>query len=181
MENNILRTRAVTQIGILVKDIETAAQSWADFLGVEKPEIRTTDSYEKSQASFRGKPTKARARLAFFDVGPWLQLELIQPDGEQSTWREDLDRKGEGVHHIAFEIKGMKEKLAALQGAGLALLQAGEYTGGRYAYVDGSKDLKVTTRFHPGRCLDALVMGRRAIRRAGLGEGAPPFRREEIR
>ena len=127
-----------------MNDIETAAQTWADFLGVEKPPIRTTDSYEKSQARFRGKPTTARARLAFFDVGPWLQLELIEPDRGQSTWREELDRKGEGVHHIAFEVKGMREKLEALENSGMPVLQLGEYTGGRYAYLDGSKDLKLT-------------------------------------
>ncbi|HVP18720.1 MAG TPA: VOC family protein [Spirochaetia bacterium] len=143
MESNILKTRAVTQIGVLVNDIEAAARAWADFLGVEIPPITTTDGYEKSQARFRGKATTARARLAFFDVGPWLQLELIQPDREQSTWREALDQKGEGVHHIAFEVKGMKEKLSALEGAGMQLLQSGEYAGGRYAYVDGSRDLKV--------------------------------------
>jgi Glyoxalase/Bleomycin resistance protein/Dioxygenase superfamily len=144
MKRNILGTRTVAQIGILVNDIETAAKTWADLLGVEKPPIRVTDEPEKSQARFGGKPTKARAKLAFFDIGPSLQLELIQPDGEQSTWREDLDRKGEGVHHIAFQIKGMKEKLEGLGEAGMRLLQTGEYTGGRYAYVDSSKDLKVT-------------------------------------
>lgn len=144
MRKNILGTKVVTQIGILVNDIETAAQAYADFLGVEKPQIRLTDDLSKSQARFKGKPTKARAKLAFFKVGPTLDIELIQPDGEQSTWREDLDCKGEGVHHIAFQIKGMKGKVSGLEQDGMKLLQTGEYTGGRYAYLDGSKDLKVT-------------------------------------
>jgi len=144
VKKNILGTSTVTQIGILVRDIEKAAQVYADLLGVDKPEIRTTDGPEKSQARFKGKPTAARAKLAFFDIGPSLQLELIQPDDEGSTWREDLNRAGEGVHHIAFQIKGMKEKIQALGAEGLPLLQTGEYTGGRYAYLDGSKDLKVT-------------------------------------
>ena len=144
MKKNILGTHTVTQIGILVNDIEAAAQVYADFLGVPKPTIRVTDALEKSQARFKGAPTKARAKLAFFDIGTSLELELIEPDREPSTWREDLDRKGEGVHHIAFQVKGMKEKLAALGEGGMKLLQAGEYTGGRYAYVDASKDLKVT-------------------------------------
>ncbi len=76
-------------------------------------------------------------------MGPTLEIELIQPDKEPSTWREDLDRKGEGVHHIAFEIKGMKDKTADLEKEGMPLLQTGEYTGGRYAYMDGNRDLKV--------------------------------------
>ena len=98
---------------------------------------------EKSQAKYKGSPTKARAKLAFFKVGEGLDIELIEPDHEPSTWREDLNRKGEGVHHIAFQIKGMKEKVADLQKENMPLVQSGEYTGGRYAYVDANRDLKV--------------------------------------
>ncbi len=144
MKKNILGTHNVTQIGLLVNDIEAAARSWADFLGLPVPRIVITDPQEKSRARFEGEPTRARARLAFLDIGPGMQLELIQPDEEPSTWRKDLDGKGEGVHHIALVVKGMKEKVNALEKTGLRLLQAGEYAGGRYAYLDGSKDLKVT-------------------------------------
>ena len=143
MKKNILGTSGVTQIGFLVKDIEKSAQLFADFLGVAKPEISVTDGLEKSQARYRGKPTPARAKLAFFKVGPTLDIELIEPDHEPSTWREDLDRKGEGVHHIAFQVKGMKERIASLEKEGIPLLQTGEYTGGRYAYLDGARDMKV--------------------------------------
>jgi methylmalonyl-CoA/ethylmalonyl-CoA epimerase len=143
MKKNILGTNVVTQVGILVHDIEKAAQVYADFLGIQKPPIVVTDELEKSQARYKGTPTKARAKLAFLKVGPTLELELIQPDNEPSTWREDLDRKGEGVHHVAFRIKGMKEKVASLEENAMPLLQAGEYTGGRYAYVDATRDLKV--------------------------------------
>jgi len=143
MKKNILGTSQVTQIGILVHDIERSAQVYADFLGVPKPEIRQTDLPEKTQVQVHGAPGKCRAKLAFFKVGPTLDIELIEPDKQPSTWREDLDRKGEGVHHIAFQVKGMKEKVAALAAEGMPLLQKGEYTGGRYAYVDAVKDLKV--------------------------------------
>jgi methylmalonyl-CoA/ethylmalonyl-CoA epimerase len=143
MKKGILGSHVVTQVGLLVHDIEKTAQTYADFLGVAKPEIKVTDVVEKSQAKYRGSPTKARAKLAFFKVGQGLELELIEPDSEPSTWREDLNRRGEGVHHIAFQIKGMKEKLADLQKENMPLVQSGEYTGGRYAYVDANKDLKV--------------------------------------
>ena len=143
MKKGILGTHVVTQVGLLVRDIEKTAQVYADFLGVPKPPIQVTDVLEKSQAKYRGAPTKARAKLAFFKVGEGLDLELIEPDHEPSTWREDLDRKGECVHHIAFVVKGMKEKVAALAGENMPLVQSGEYTGGRYAYIDANKDLKV--------------------------------------
>jgi methylmalonyl-CoA/ethylmalonyl-CoA epimerase len=143
MKKGILDTHVVTQVGILVHDIEKTAQVYADFLGVPKPNIQVTDTIDKSQAKYKGRPTTARSKLAFFKVGPTLEIELIQPDNEPSTWREDLDRKGEGVHHIAFQIKGMKEKISALEKEKIPLLQTGEYTGGRYAYLDSTRDLKV--------------------------------------
>ncbi len=143
MKKGILGTHVVTQVGLLVHDIEKTAQVYADFLGVPKPPIRVTDALEKSQAKYHGAPTKARAKLAFFNVGEGLDIELIEPDHEPSTWREDLDRKGECVHHIAFKIKGMKQKVADLAAEHMPLVQSGEYTGGRYAYIDANKDLKV--------------------------------------
>jgi methylmalonyl-CoA/ethylmalonyl-CoA epimerase len=72
-----------------------------------------------------------------------LQLELIEPDQHPSTWREYLDVHGEGPHHIAFVIEGMKEKITLMEGNQMPLIQKGEYTGGRYAYMDTFKDLKI--------------------------------------
>jgi len=143
VKKKILGTDVVTQIAIVVHDIEKTAQVYADFLGVAKPEIIVTEPLEESRTRYRGSPTPTRARLAFLTVGPSLQIELIQPDGAPSTWREELDRKGEGVHHIAFQIRGMKEKIADLGREGMPLIQTGEYTGGRYAYIDSNRDLKV--------------------------------------
>ena len=143
MEKKVLGTNIVAQIGFLVHDIEKSARVFADFLGVEVPKIKLTDEPEKAQTRYKGKPSTARAKLAFFKVGPTIDLELIEPTMEPSTWRDDLNRKGEGVHHIAFVIKGMKDKIAKLEKNGMQLLQTGEYTGGRYAYLDATKDLKV--------------------------------------
>jgi hypothetical protein len=142
MGNNALGTKLITQIGILVHDIEARSQTYAKFFGVEKPQYSITDDANKAQTQYRGKRSAARAKLAFFDMGS-LQLELIEPDHNPSTWRESLDKNGEGPHHIAFVIKGMKEKIAVLERNQMPLLQKGEYTGGRYAYIDASRDLKV--------------------------------------
>jgi methylmalonyl-CoA/ethylmalonyl-CoA epimerase len=70
-----------------------------------------------------------------------VDIELIEPLGEPSTWKDQLDKHGDSLHHIAFQISGMSEKLAYLDGKGLPLVQRGEYTGGRYAYVDSSVQL----------------------------------------
>jgi len=140
--SGLLGNNVITQIGILVHDIEKAAQAYADFFGAPKPDIIVTDTVEKAQTEYNGEPSEARAKLAFFHMGS-LQLELIEPDDRPSTWRNHLNEHGEGPHHIAFEIKGMKEKIELLGSKGFPLQQKGEYTGGRYAYIDTFKELKV--------------------------------------
>ena len=132
----------ITQIGILVNDIEKVSEAYADFFGVDKPEIGITDTADIARTSHNGVATEARAKLAFFDMGS-LQLELIEPDHQPSTWRDYLNEHGEGPHHIAFVVDGMKEKIMLLEGKGFPLQQKGEYTGGRYAYMDTFKELKV--------------------------------------
>jgi hypothetical protein len=79
-----------------------------------------------------------------YAVGPNVDVELIEPDkNPNSTWRHDLDANGEGFHHIAFVVKGMKDKIAACEKQDFKLLQTGEYAGGRYAYVDANNALKL--------------------------------------
>ncbi|MBY0146988.1 VOC family protein [Neobacillus niacini] len=141
-EKNALGTNVIAQIGILVNDIETTSQAYADFFCIDKPEWSLTDQLERAQTEFEGNPTEARAKLAFFDMGS-LQLELIEPDHYPSTWRKHLDEHGEGPHHIAFFVKGMNEKMELMGRNQMPLLQKGEYTGGRYAYIDTFKDLKI--------------------------------------
>jgi methylmalonyl-CoA/ethylmalonyl-CoA epimerase len=135
-----LGTTTITQVGIIVRDIEAKARAWSEILGLPMPEIIITDTYERAQTEYEGKPSDARARLAFFHMGQ-VDVELIEPIGEPSTWNDQLDRHGDSLHHIAFQIKGMSEKVAYLGAEGLPLVQRGEYTGGRYAYIDGSVQL----------------------------------------
>lgn len=140
--DKLLGTKLITQIGILVNDIEKTTQAYADFFEVEKPEIYLTDPIEKSEATYKGKPMEARAKQAFFDFGQ-LQIELMEPDHNPSTWRDELNQNGEGPHHIAFMIEGMNEKITLMEQKGMKLIQKGEYTGGRYAYLDSFDQLKV--------------------------------------
>ncbi|WP_434577509.1 VOC family protein [Thermoanaerobacterium thermosaccharolyticum] len=56
-----------------------------------------------------------------------------------------MDTQGEGVHHIAFQVKDMDEKIKALDKNGMILVQKGDYEGGRYAYIDTFSKLKVIT------------------------------------
>ncbi len=140
MADQALGTTTITQVGIIVKDIEARARAWADILGLPMPEIKVTDTVDIAQTEYQGQPSTARAKLAFFHMGQ-VDVELIEPIGEPSTWRDQLEQHGDSLHHIAFKIKGMKEKLAYLDSKGIPLVQRGEYTGGRYAYVDSTAQL----------------------------------------
>jgi methylmalonyl-CoA/ethylmalonyl-CoA epimerase len=140
MADQALGTTTITQVGIIVQDIEARARAWADILGLPMPEISMTGTLDVAQTEYQGVPSTARAKLAFVHLGQ-VDLELIEPLGEPSTWKDQLDEHGDSLHHIAFHVKGMQDKLAYLDSQGISLVQRGEYTGGRYAYVDSSTQL----------------------------------------
>jgi catechol 2,3-dioxygenase-like lactoylglutathione lyase family enzyme len=138
----VLGTQRVVQLGLVVRDVERTAEAYASLLGLDVPGWTMTDPEPVAQTRYRGGATEARAKLAFLDLGS-VRLELIEPVGGPSTWQEFLDAHGEGVHHIAFVIEGMGRQIAMLEGRGMPLIQRGEYTGGRYAYIDSTEELKL--------------------------------------
>ena len=135
MSEQALDTRKIVQIGLVVPDVEAAAQAWAQVFGMPVPPIRTTDPVEVAGTEYRGQPTAARAKLAFFSFEN-IQIELIQPLGGPSTWQEQLDQHGASIHHLGIQIQGMRDRQADLDAQGITLVQRGEYKGGRYAYLD---------------------------------------------
>lgn len=144
MAEELVKQRVITQIGIIVGDIEKKALAWSAIFGLPIPEIVTTDSYELTHAEYDGEPTNARAKLAFFQFEN-ISIELIEPIGTPSTWADQLAKHGDSLHHIAFSIGGintMMAKLPALEGAGLKLVQRGDWApDGRYLYLDGVEKL----------------------------------------
>jgi methylmalonyl-CoA/ethylmalonyl-CoA epimerase len=138
--NQILGDGKVVQIGVVVEDIEKSAGIYAQILGVPVPRWELTDPADKAHTMYLGRPSPAQAKLAFIQL-PNIVVELIEPVGEPSTWRDFLETKGEGVHHIAFEVKDMDKHLAELKAKGITLIQRGDYPGGRYSYVDATAQL----------------------------------------
>ncbi len=141
MSKNGLGTHIVTQIAIVVKDIEKTSEAYSRILGLPKPPISISGG-ENARAVHRGKSTMAQAKLAFFDLGQ-VSLELIEPMGGDSVWQEVLDEKGEGVHHIAFHVKGTDKVTAYLAEHDIPVIQQGHYPGGMYTYVDSESKLSV--------------------------------------
>ncbi|MFH1008543.1 MAG: VOC family protein [Candidatus Latescibacterota bacterium] len=135
-------SRLVCQIGVVVRDIERSAKAYADLFGEGLPDWFMTGPEEEAHTRYRDLPSDGRAKLAFFQLGA-LSLELIEPVGGPSTWQEFLQTEGEGVHHIAFQIKDMDGQVAILGKKGMPLVQSGDYTGGCYAYIDSVPQLGV--------------------------------------
>jgi len=143
MADKGIGTNVICQIAVVVRDIERAARRYADVFGLEVPSWHLTAPKEETNIRYRGQSTDARAKLAFLQMGPQLNIELIEPVGAPSVWQEHLESHGEGVHHIAFRVQGMDEVLAYLDGKGIPAVQRGDFTGGQYAYIDSAADLGV--------------------------------------
>ncbi|MFP5106925.1 VOC family protein [Neobacillus sp. C211] len=133
----------INQIAFVVRDIEQASEAYAKLLGIPKPNWFLTGDSVVSKVFFRGQPTDSRSKLVFLNT-PTVQIELIEPNQEPGMMREFLDTVGEGIHHIAFDVDSIKEKLPVFEENGYPLLQSGEFTSsdGRYVYVDTLKSHK---------------------------------------
>lgn len=145
-EKGLVPQKRILHIGIVVRDIEKARDHWVKFLNLDKaPNISIAAGDAKNPTEYRGHPSTAQAKLVFMTLDN-LQVELIEPIGDApSHWREFLDRKGEGVHHIAFAVKGMGEAyLEKYSEAGFPTAQHGGWATGEYGYMDTAAALGVT-------------------------------------
>ena len=136
----VIASKNVTQVAIIVKDIDKARIAWAQILGVKTPDVRVAESHFSRPTLYMGNPSDAKAKLAFFAMDN-LQIELIQPLGGKSTWQEFLDNNGEGLHHIAFQVKnidGIEKEFASLE---MTTIQRGGWDGGAYSYIDSSNEI----------------------------------------
>ena len=136
----VIAAKRVAQVAIVVKDVDKARKAWAQLLGVEVPEISIAEGHFSRPTLYRGSPSDAKAKLAFFAMDN-LQIELIEPMGGKSTWQDYLDTYGEGIHHIAFVVKGIDGVEKRFEMLGNPTVQRGGWDGGAYSYIDASKDL----------------------------------------
>jgi catechol 2,3-dioxygenase-like lactoylglutathione lyase family enzyme len=137
-----LGSTTLAQVAIVVKDIEEASKRYSEILGVPAPNVIITEPGLDVNMTYKGQPSNAQTKLAFFNLGQ-VQLELIEPMGGDSTWQEALDRNGEGVHHLAFWVEGMQRSVDFLRGQGIPMIQRGDMGEGQYAYFDGEEKLGV--------------------------------------
>ncbi|WP_203248743.1 methylmalonyl-CoA epimerase [Sporosarcina beigongshangi] len=112
--------QAVDHIGIAVKSIETSLDYYIHTLGLKLLAIEEVISQS--------------VRVAFIDAGN-VKLELLEPLGEDGPIAKFIDKRGEGVHHIAFGVMNIRSRMAELEGKGVQLLQTEPKAGAGGAQV----------------------------------------------
>jgi methylmalonyl-CoA/ethylmalonyl-CoA epimerase len=143
MNDSHLGSTTLAQVAVVVHDIEEMSRRYAAVFGLPVPEIIVTQPGLEAAQTYRGEPSSAQCKLAFFKLGQ-VELELIEPLGGPSTWQEALDKNGEGFHHIAFWVEGMQRSVDFLRTQGIDMVQRGDMDGGQYVYMDAEARLGVT-------------------------------------
>ncbi|MCU0315672.1 MAG: VOC family protein [Fimbriimonadaceae bacterium] len=117
----------LAQVALVVHDIDQARQTWASAFGLtEVPPIMTTQPGLDTNMVYKGEPSNDQAKLCFFNLENDVQIELIEPIGEKSSWAEVLRKNGEGLHHIAFWIPDGIDAAPLLEPFGCELLHRGD-------------------------------------------------------
>jgi len=99
--------KKIEHIGIAVRDLESSNQLFSQLFG--KPHYKT------ERVESEGVVT------SFFDVGP-NKIELLQALNTESSIAKFIDKKGEGVHHIAFAVDDIVAEIARLKSEGFVVL-----------------------------------------------------------
>jgi methylmalonyl-CoA/ethylmalonyl-CoA epimerase len=137
--------RPIVQIAVVVRDFDAALARYRAVLHTGRWHTFTLGSKDHVHSEYRGRPNEFSARLALNDQTP--QLELIQPLEGASTYRDWLDERGEGVHHLGVVVDSVPDAIEQAQQAGYEVVQTGFGMGpqrdGAWAYIDTSGVLGV--------------------------------------
>jgi len=114
-----VQLKKIDHIGILVKSIESSLELYRERFGLPLRNIEVNREYG--------------VRIAFLPLGEAL-IELVEPL-PGSPFEKILREKGEGFHHIAFEVDHLKEALGELKSAGVPLRDSTPKRGGEGAAV----------------------------------------------
>ena len=140
------------QINIVVRDIEKAARKWGELLGIPTPEIRVNHLEGGENYTYRGQPVSCDLKVADIPMNGFV-IELHEPIGGPSSFQEFLDKHGNGVHHIGFEVGERRDEvIQELSEAGYDTNRTlGIYPGSSWTIVDSEEDLGVNLNIKPRR------------------------------
>lgn len=122
----------VHHVALIVRSIDDALGLWQDILRLDLETVMDIPS--------------DRVRIAFLGVGE-SKIELVQPTDDTTGVARFLASKGEGFHHVCFEVENLAETLLRLQIDGLEVIDSAPRRGaeGPVAFI------------HPRSCQGVLV------------------------
>lgn len=99
--------KKINHIGIAVRSIEASTPFYRDALGM---------AFEGTE-----EVAEQKVRVAFFAVGE-SRIELLEPTADDSPVAKFLEKNGEGIHHLAYEVADLPAELARLKNEGVRLI-----------------------------------------------------------
>lgn len=112
--------KAVNHIGIAVRSIEAQKEYYTDVLG----------------AVFEGEEVvpDQKVKVGFFRIGP-IRMELLEPTDPTSTVAAFIEKKGEGLHHVALEVDDINARIADLKSKGLRMIDEKARPGSHHLQI----------------------------------------------
>ena len=123
----------VEHIGIAVKDLKTSISLYEQLLGSPCYKTESVASEQVDTAFFLQDHTK---------------IELVASTDPQGVIAKFIEKKGEGLHHIAFDVPDIIGEMARLKNAGFTLLNEQPKKGA---------DNKLVCFIHPKNCNGVLI------------------------
>ena len=99
----------IEHIGIAVKNLESANKLFAALLHTPHYKVETVAAEKVSTSFFKTGDSK---------------IELLEATDAASPIAKFIEKRGEGIHHIAFEVEDIRKEMARLKNAGFELLSA---------------------------------------------------------
>ena len=97
----------IDHIAIAVNDVEASAKIYQKALGIEEIEFETVES------------EGVKVAILPMENG---RIELMQPTNDQSPIKKFLDKKGQGLHHMALETDNIEGEVERMEGCGVQFL-----------------------------------------------------------
>lgn len=137
----------VTQVAILVEDLERTVESYWHWFGIGPWDFYTYARPLVRSMSYYGKPADYAMRLALSYFGP-TRIELIQHLRGESVYADFIAEHGYGTHHLGLVVPDIGAALEQAAGQGFKVIMDGYGFGldgdGAYAYLDTEQRLGVT-------------------------------------
>jgi methylmalonyl-CoA/ethylmalonyl-CoA epimerase len=128
---------APNHLGIVVKDMDQAMEYYSSTFGWGPFEVQEVDM-KMFPFTFRGQPGSGRFKVAIARLGSMV-VELFQVLEGDTPYSDFHQQKGEGVHHLGFQVDDFDAALATLTQEGIEPIFHGRFGDGAFAYFNTDK------------------------------------------